>query len=101
MPSISISMRRTYVASTLPPAAASAAAPRMKSRRFRGTSGRPVLDVALQHLVLEVLLFENRLRHVAKRDHAEQLAVLHHRQVARAGVEHGAAQVVDLHLRGR
>src|SRR5205814_1109179 len=59
---------------------------------------RPVLDVALQHFVLEVLLFEHCLGDVAERDHAEQAAVLHHREIARAALEHGAAQVVDLHL---
>src|SRR3954470_389655 len=75
------------------PAPAAARPPRRNFLR------RPVLYVALQHLVLEILLFEDRLRHVAKRDDAEQLVVLHDRKVARAAFQHGAAQVVDFHFR--
>src|SRR5690242_12968316 len=53
----------------------------------------PILDVALEHLVLEVLLFQDGLGHVAERDDAEQLSILDDRQVARPAFEHGAAQV--------
>src|SRR5688572_33349059 len=59
-------------------------------------SGGPVRDVPLQHPVLEILLLEHRLGHVAERDHAEQPAAVHHRKVARAALQHHAAQVVDL-----
>src|SRR3954471_11027166 len=72
------------------------AAARLPRRNFLR---RPVLYVALQHLVLEILLFEDRLRHVAKRNDAEQLVVLHDGKVARAAFQHGAAQVVYFHFR--
>src|SRR5690242_5123362 len=52
------------------PAPARPAAPQRKALFLFRKSGGPVLDIALQHLVLEILLFENRLGHVAERDHA-------------------------------
>src|SRR5262245_55548192 len=55
------------------PSASAAATPRLPRRSFLR---RPVLNVALEHLVLEVLLLEHRLGHVAEGDHAEQAVVL-------------------------
>src|SRR5258708_8058933 len=52
----------------------------------------PVLDIALQHAVLEVLLLEHRLGDVAEVNHPEQLFAVHHRKVARAEINHGALQ---------
>src|SRR6185295_16367696 len=75
-------------ASALAPA--NAAPPNRRSRRFRRTEGlgRPILDIALEHLVFEILLFEHCLGDIAEGDDAKQLSFLHYGQVARAGIEH-------------
>ncbi len=76
------------------------------SRRSRGRHGRPgrfglafvfrpVADVGLEHLVLEILLAHHGLGYVVKGNHAQQRIVLHHRDVAHAGLQHGAAQGVE------
>src|SRR5215471_11514177 len=61
----------------------------------------PVLDVALQHAILEILLLEHRLRDIAERHDADQPVALHDREIARARVDHGAPQVVHFHARAR
>src|SRR5438046_267241 len=53
-----------HAASARPPVRA-APAPNRRVLLLRETSGGPVLDVALQHLVLEVLLLQHRLGDVA------------------------------------
>ncbi len=59
---------------------------------------RPVADIGLQHLVLEVLAVHHGLGHVVEADHAHEHLLVHHRHVARVAVEHHAAHLVHLGL---
>src|SRR6266498_5885363 len=59
----------------------------------------PVLDIALQHAVLEVLLLEHRLGDVAEGNHADQLVAVHHRKVAGPGVDRSEEHTSELQSR--
>src|SRR3990172_1589449 len=74
------------------------AAPEPAASPGRQRSLGPVLDVALQHAILEALLFEDRLRHVVEGQHAGQGRAVHDRHVPDVRVDHHATQVVHLHL---
>src|SRR5215475_11184677 len=56
----------------------------------------PALDIALEHAVLEALLFVDRLGHVMEGDDAEQRPALLDRNVALVALEHDAPQLHDL-----
>ena len=61
--------------------------------RLRPTTSSAVLDVALEHPVLEALLLVHRLGDVVERHDAVQRRAVHHRNVARVTLEHRAAQL--------
>src|SRR3989442_7926332 len=61
----------------------------------------PALDVALEHAVLEALLFVDRLGNVMERDDAEQRRAFLHRNITLVPLDHGAAQLHHIEMRSR
>src|ERR1700691_885487 len=68
-------------------------APRRVRRTLPGLSG-PVFDIALQHAILEALLFEHGLGDVVKRNHAQHRIAIHYRKITRMMLKHGAPQFI-------